>query len=281
PLADFMFRARAGHCEYYSTAMAVMLRSVGVAARVVNGFQMGEYNDAADVFTVRQSDAHSWVEAYFPETDAWVTFDPTPTADRPFGANGAGPRGALAKYAEALEMFWIQYVADYDRQQQQQLAVTLRDRLGDYQRGGFRLFEGLGASVAAWWEGVPAAGAATGGALVVRLTPLIVLASALGLGFVVFGRGRVSRLGRGLKGWRGARAGRSPVQFYERMTRALESRGLRRAAEQTPLEFASTLDAPEAVLLTRAYNRVRYGAHRLTAAEAARVEEWLGKIERP
>lgn len=282
PLADFMFRARAGHCEYYSTAMAVMLRSVGIAARVVNGFQMGEYNDAADVFTVRQSDAHSWVEAYFPETDAWVTFDPTPGADRPFGANGAGPRGALAKYAEALEMFWIQYVADYDRQQQQQLATTLRDRLGEYQRGGVRLFEKLSANVAAWWEATPAFGAASASPFVARAAPLVALASALGLGLVVFARGRGFRFGRRLKAWRGgARGGRSPVRFYERMTRALESRGLRRAAGQTPLEFASTLDAPEAVLLTRAYNRVRFGAHQLTAAEAARVEDWLRKIERP
>lgn len=280
PLADFMFRARAGHCEYYSTSMVVMLRTVGIAARVVNGFQMGEYNDAADVFTVRQSDAHSWVEAYFPETDAWVTFDPTPGADRPFGANGAGPRGALAKYAEALEMFWIQYVADYDRQQQQQLAVSLRDRLGDYQRGGFRLFEQLSANVSAWWERTPALGAAAAaGPSVVRATPVVALAAALGLGLVVFGRRRGFRLGGRLKVWRGARAGRSPVKFYERMTRALEARGLRRAAEQTPLEFASTLDAPEAVLLTRAYNRVRFGAHHLTATEAARVEEWLRKIE--
>ena len=280
PLADFMFRARAGHCEYYSTAMAVMLRSVGVAARVVNGFQMGEYNDAADVFTVRQSDAHSWVEAYFPETDAWVTFDPTPSADRPFGANGAGPRGALAKYAEALEMFWIQYVADYDKQQQQQLATTLRDRLGEYQRGGSRLFEKLSANVTAWWEATPAFGAASASPFVVRAAPLVALASALGLGLVVFARGRGFRWGRRLRDWRGG-AGRSPVQFYERMTRALESRGLRRAAEQTPLEFASTLDAPEAVLLTRAYNRVRFGAHQLTAEEADRVEDWLRKIERP
>jgi hypothetical protein len=70
PLADFLFRVREGHCEYFSTAMAVMLRTQGVAARVVNGFQMGEYNDAADAYTVTQRDAHSWVEVYFPETDS-------------------------------------------------------------------------------------------------------------------------------------------------------------------------------------------------------------------
>src|SRR5205807_8220642 len=82
PLADFLFNVRAGHCEYFSTAMAVMLRTHGVAARVVNGFLPGEYNDAASAFTVRQSDAHSWVEVYFPETNSWVTFDPTPAAGR-------------------------------------------------------------------------------------------------------------------------------------------------------------------------------------------------------
>ena len=82
PLADFLFNVRAGHCEYFSTAMVVMLRTQGIAARVVNGFLPGEYNEAAGAYTVRQSDAHSWVEVYFPETNSWVTFDPTPAAGR-------------------------------------------------------------------------------------------------------------------------------------------------------------------------------------------------------
>ncbi|HMJ24613.1 MAG TPA: DUF3488 and transglutaminase-like domain-containing protein, partial [Pyrinomonadaceae bacterium] len=62
PLADFLFRVRSGHCEYFSTAMAVMLRTRGIASRVVNGFLPGEYNEASGAYTVRQSDAHSWVE---------------------------------------------------------------------------------------------------------------------------------------------------------------------------------------------------------------------------
>ena len=66
PVADFLFNMREGHCEYFASAMVLMLRSRRVPARLVNGFQMGEYNEAADVYTVRQSDAHSWVEAYFP-----------------------------------------------------------------------------------------------------------------------------------------------------------------------------------------------------------------------
>lgn len=281
PLADFMFRVRAGHCEYYSTAMAVMLRSQRIAARVVNGFQMGEYNDAADVFTVRQSDAHSWVEVYFPETGAWVAFDPTPVAGRPFGANGQGPQGLLGKYAEALEMFWIQYVVDYDRQEQQQLATRFRDRVGDLQRGGFRLIEGLIATASQWWRGTPTVGGSVTRPALVSAAPYALLALSVGLALVLVARRRgfLRAIAKRLRGAGGKR--QSPVAFYERMTRALAARNLRRAPDQTPLEFASTLDAPEALLVTRAYNRVRFGARQLTRAETARVEEWLQKIEKP
>ncbi|MDQ3748222.1 MAG: DUF3488 and transglutaminase-like domain-containing protein, partial [Acidobacteriota bacterium] len=80
PLADFLFNVREGHCEYFATAMAIMLRTQGIATRVVNGFQQGEYNETADVFVVKQKDAHSWVEVYFPRENAWIPFDPTPAA---------------------------------------------------------------------------------------------------------------------------------------------------------------------------------------------------------
>ncbi|HWS53300.1 MAG TPA: DUF3488 and transglutaminase-like domain-containing protein, partial [Pyrinomonadaceae bacterium] len=132
PLADFLFNVRSGHCEYFSTAMAVMLRTLGVPTRVVNGFQAGEYNGAADAYVVRQADAHSWVEVYFPETDSWVTFDPTPVAGRPAGTSGEGLAGQLQRYADALELFWIQYVVTYDRQGQQTLARTMWDGLREY-----------------------------------------------------------------------------------------------------------------------------------------------------
>src|SRR5262245_16394723 len=106
PLADFLFNVRAGHCEYFATAMAVMLRTQGVATRVVNGFLPGEYNEAAGAFTVRQSDAHSWVEVYFPQSDAWVTFDPTPPAGRaPHVSTGLAAQ--LAKLEEALGRDWF------------------------------------------------------------------------------------------------------------------------------------------------------------------------------
>src|SRR5581483_10075685 len=73
PLADFLFNVKAGHCEYFATALAVMLRTRNIPARLVNGFQTGEYNSVDDTWIVRQSDAHSWVEVYYPQ-HGWVAF---------------------------------------------------------------------------------------------------------------------------------------------------------------------------------------------------------------
>jgi transglutaminase-like putative cysteine protease len=279
PLADFIFRVRAGHCEYFATSMAVMLRSVGIASRVVNGFQMGEYNDAADVYTVRQSDAHSWVEVYFPQEDSWIAFDPTPASGRPgHGAQG-GLRGAFSKYAEALEMFWIQWVVGYDRQDQQQLATDARHGLAAYQQTGAHFFGALTAKLSTFWSHATTLLGARGGPLVINPTVIVLFAGASALGYLFIARRRGFSLRRSLRRWRGAGANRSAVGFYERMNRALAARGLRREPHQTPLEFAGALSMPEALLVTRAYNRVRFGARELSPDEAARVDNWLRRIE--
>src|SRR4029078_8981146 len=133
PLSDFLFNVRSGHCEYFSSAMVVMLRTRGVAARVVNGFLPGEYNEAAGAYTVRQSDAHSWFEVYFPETQSWVTFDPTPSVGRAEPVR-TGLTAQLQKYAEALELLWFQYVVGYDKQEQRSLATSLHNQVFDYTR---------------------------------------------------------------------------------------------------------------------------------------------------
>src|SRR5205814_543603 len=77
PLAYFLFSRKKGHCEYFASAMAVMLRTVGIPSRLATGFQSGMYNPLSDLWVVRASDAHSWVEAWIPGY-GWATFDPTP-----------------------------------------------------------------------------------------------------------------------------------------------------------------------------------------------------------
>jgi hypothetical protein len=128
PLADFLFHTREGHCEYFATAMAIMLRTLDIPARIVNGFQMGEYNNLNDLYTVRESDAHSWVEAYFPRNEAWIEFDPTPSA----GINDYSQGGLLArlrKYADAIEVFWLDYIVTLDSDEQASIMVDLQHRL--------------------------------------------------------------------------------------------------------------------------------------------------------
>ena len=275
PLSDFLFNVRAGHCEYFATAMAVMLRTLRVPARVVNGFQPGEYNPAADAYIVRQADAHSWVEVYFAEVDAWVTFDPTPADGRPAGTSGRGVAGALRRYADALELFWIQHVVAYDRQGQRALARTISSQINSYSHAAWDSADGLGELFATWFGGkrVGLSGALGYVASPLALAPATLLLTGVGLLWL-----RRKRLaGRGSK--RGdEEAARAVVEFYERMTAALTGRDLKRRADQTPLEFAEAIGTPEVLAITSAYNRVRYGAHDLTRAEAEEVERHLQRI---
>jgi protein-glutamine gamma-glutamyltransferase len=79
PLAAFLFDTKSGYCQQFSGVMALMLRMGGVPARVATGFSPGSYNTERKDYVVRDTDAHSWVEAYFAPY-GWITFDPTPAA---------------------------------------------------------------------------------------------------------------------------------------------------------------------------------------------------------
>ncbi len=107
PVVDFLFETRRGHCEYFATALAVLLRATGVPANVVNGFYGGEWNELTGFVTLRQSDAHSWVEAYL-GTAGWVSFDATPEATAP------PARGWWSQAADAMTRAWRQQVVDFD-----------------------------------------------------------------------------------------------------------------------------------------------------------------------
>jgi transglutaminase-like putative cysteine protease len=265
PLADFLFNVKAGHCEYFSTAMAVMLRTQGIAARVVNGFLPGEYNETAGAYTVRQSDAHSWVEVYFPESRSWVTFDPTPAAGKTEPVR-TGLVGQLRKYAEALELIWFQYVVSYDKQEQRSLATSLRTHLFDYRRSFFTVVSDLRKSVSS--DGRAVAFVSLGFLIAV----LLVLAAK-----------RVRRFGwrHGLSlSGRQTKTAVSTVTFYERLTALLAQQGIQREPNLTPLEFASVLDFQPALAITRAYNRVRFGGQQLSNSELQEIERKLNQLER-
>jgi hypothetical protein len=115
PVAHFLFQSRRGSCEHFASTMVLMLRSLGIPARPVNGYILDEWNEFGGYFTVRQSHAHSWAEVFLPNK-GWTTFDPTPPAIY------SRPTAFLTQDMEELwnwfEAFWLEYVYSFDRQAQ-------------------------------------------------------------------------------------------------------------------------------------------------------------------
>jgi len=251
PLQEFLFGWRSGNCEYFSAALAVMLRSVDIPARVVGGFQRGEWNPYGRYFMVRLSDAHAWVEAYV-DGLGWVTFDPSPRA----GAQAESGPWALAMYLDAARMRWYRYVVNWSLQDQR-LMVSAVQRHAQ----GFRLDF-------AWpgdWNGAPW---------------LAVAGGLLGAGALVEVLRRLRRAC-----WARVPVARMP-RFYERALRQLERRGLTPAPAETARQFCgrAAAAAPGCAeplsRITGMYERARFGAEALTDAQLCDAEHWLAQIGR-
>lgn len=151
PVEGFLLDTQAGHCEYFATAMAVLLREVDVPTRIVNGYYGAHRNDVGDFYAVRQADAHSWVEVHFGPL-GWVTFDPTPPSGRTAGDDAAWWPAATELF-DALRNTYLEYVIDYDLGKQlaalEQLGLRGSDQaprgIGRWVLGG-----GLVVLLAAW-----------------------------------------------------------------------------------------------------------------------------------
>jgi transglutaminase-like putative cysteine protease len=89
PIVDFLLRTHAGYCQHFAGAAALLLRLAGVPARVVAGFATGRQTGRRQ-YTIRDLDAHDWIEVYFPG-DGWVPFNPTPSASPATIAGGLDP----------------------------------------------------------------------------------------------------------------------------------------------------------------------------------------------
>jgi transglutaminase-like putative cysteine protease len=114
PVEGFLLRQTEGHCEYFASSMVVLARSLGMPARIVNGFASGHENSLGGFLQVAQSDAHTWVEVHFAEA-GWVRFDPTPADLRMAGSDALRAGRTWADLASAVELWWFTNVVDYDR----------------------------------------------------------------------------------------------------------------------------------------------------------------------
>jgi hypothetical protein len=282
PLADFLFNIREGHCEYFATAMAVMLRTQGVATRIVNGFQEGEYNETADVYVVRQKNAHSWVEVYFPETDSWIPFDPTPFAGQNDGTTALGVLGRFDSYVEALETFWIQYFVAYDNQEQRSLFRSVKNSFADYQAKTSVWLNDFQKQFSAWWKQARGDNGFATSAKAIGFGASYLAAGIFGILLLIWLYRKIVTLAvwRKLFDWARRKNETTIIEFYEQMQKVLAGRGFTRAAHQTPLEFAFALNMPEAVKITEKYNLVRFGEKNLSNDEAREIENWLEDLQK-
>lgn len=239
PVEGFLFDTKAGHCEYFASAMALLLRQVGVPTRNVNGFYGAHYNSFGDFYVVRQADAHSWVEVYF-EQLGWVTFDPTPPAGRTAGDDAPWfPR--LANFAEAVRNAYLEYVIDYGLGDQ----LAMLERIGVERRG-------LGVKID-WRRFVPWVAGALG---------LIVLVAA------------VARLLR-----RRRTPTRPEVGIYRSVLALMQRRGRARLEHESPSAWAARLaregaaEADTLSVFARTYEALRFGEQEPNASELARLRE--------
>jgi protein-glutamine gamma-glutamyltransferase len=282
PLADFLFNVREGHCEYFASAMAIMLRTQGIATRVVNGFQQGEYNETADVFVVRQKDAHSWVEVYFPQEKVWVPFDPTPSAGQ-FGQTATmGLTDRINKYIEALETFWIQYVVAFDNQEQRSLFRSIRTNLSEQKDSFSGSLNEFQKDLEEWWSEVRGDKGLEESikAIAVAIGYSLAIVTGIFLIFLLLKRFKALKLAERLKTLFTKEKENSIIEFYERMQKVLARHGIKREPHQTPLEFAFALNMPEAIGITEKYNRVRFGEKNLSSEESREIENWLKDLEK-
>jgi hypothetical protein len=247
PLDDFLFESRRGHCEFYSTAMAVLLREVGVPTRNVTGFIGGSYNRFGKFYAVRQGDAHSWVEVFIDDY-GWRTFDPTPPGDAAPKSELGGVWAYLRDLLEATSQRWEKHVVAYDFNQQMTLFQALTSR-----RGGSLLGKG--------WQRPRTS------SLLALLGVVLAAGAALTL---YLRRRRRQRFEAHRPGETRSPSALLATELYERLDAAMSQKGIPRPPGVPPLRHAEALNAlghplaDDILELTDVYLRARFGGEAIT-----------------
>jgi hypothetical protein len=260
PLEDFLFEQKAGHCEYFASATAVLLRASGVPTRYVNGFLGGEWNEIGHYIAVRENRAHSWAEAYLGEL-GWMRVDATPPMHSLFRM------GRLRQLFDSIDFFWGRWVVGYDLGRQIELARRLGHQLDD------NADDAGGGNHHPWkfprGKSLAIAGAAAA---------LLVLAWRV--------MRRMPRTGLTRAG--GTRAGGGPpvARLYDKALRQLGRRGLVRRRSETPREFAARAAAQgiEGIevlqQLTELYIGARFGRQEVPETQLRALASRLPELAR-
>ena len=285
PVEDFLFNRREGHCEYFASSMAVMLRTLGVPSRLISGFKGGTLNTDDMTFTIQQLHAHTWVEAYI--DGQWRTYDPTPGMRDVTVAQLEEGISGLESLKTAIVGIWNRGILFSKNQQQ----VYVYRPLGNMAMGVFQvaqeLVQGNTSTFQSIWQFLRSPDKwfswQGGAAAFILLTMLSALVWA--------GRKILQVLNRVWQKNREHDLQRQIVEFYERFRVLLEKQGLHQTDFQTAREFVDgALPVLNAKLssaglaawpdeLVDKFYQVRFGAQPLSADEARTMEETLSRLE--
>jgi transglutaminase-like putative cysteine protease len=277
PIDEFLFTRKTGYCEHYATAMVLMLRTIGIPARLVTGFLATEWNEFGNYYTVRQRDAHAWVEVYYPQS-GWVTMDPTPP--NPAALTPSVWMG-LQRLAESMRLHWDRVFIRYSGRDQLAVISTLREG-GDSARDAVGQWSSAFAAVSARFLRTWAERTQTFHRSILWTFPFLFLAGVAGL--IVFVSQRwLSRRGADRPA---ARTQQQIVQLYKKMLELAARQGIPVTPSMTPTEFAQLVsqrwEAAEMTVmrLTRLYCRARFGARSPSTEELQQAATDIGLLKR-
>ncbi len=252
PVDAFLFDWKEGNCEYFSTAMVLLLRDSGIPARNVAGFLGGQWNNIGNYLIIREGDAHSWVEAYLPDR-GWVMFDPTPASSSPdFITNPFFT--TLLQFFDVMSLAWQKHVIAYDLSRQSKFMKAGYDRFMHWRSTAGSLRKGLSYTFGPEHKRI--------------LIVLIILIVWL----IYFASFRKETMLRAPMAYRQSVSVRKAVNLLSILDRRLETLGLHRPPSRPPLRhgrsIASHIKDPASMLgIVEIYNETRFGSRMLPPEE--------------
>jgi hypothetical protein len=292
PVQQFLAFDRRGHCQYFASALALMLRSVGIPSRVVVGYRTEEYNALGKYYIARQQHAHAWVEALIdldempngvrlplqPRAERfWMRLDPTPAESAEDDGNREGVNGLL----NLANNIWEDYVVEMDseRQSKDLVNATGLDRVQNSYRG---LFDALERRLSATSRGrLSGRSLSSPGGIPVWPLLIGILAAAV---FVAARHVRwPRRKARADPSAHGGEQRGTSVEFYRHALEQLRRVGIERQDHETPGELSDRVgtDFPGFAALTEIFIRHRYGHATLPAPQQLepRLNELRSAVE--
>jgi transglutaminase-like putative cysteine protease len=277
PIDEFLFGRKTGYCEHYATAMVLMLRSIGIPSRLVTGFLATEWNEFGNYYTVRQRDAHAWVEVYYPQS-GWITMDPTPSSPV---ALAPSFWVAFQRFGESLRLHWDRVFIRYSGRDQLAIIHSFRDGGGSARDALAQWTSSLGSASAQflrrWFDRAETVHQSVVWAMIVASTICLACLSAVLRRRWSYGRsGAVPA----------AKAQQQIVHVYRRMLELSARKGIVITPATTPTELARRVgqqwvDAESVVVrLTALYCRGRFGVNVLSGEELRTAVEDLGVLKR-